>query len=276
MGSAFTRGAKDNGWESASGPEFKVRGPNYLKDKIKTTSEPSAFKLVGVHGFSAAERIPFVTDDTRLDTYRAGGEGDKNPFVFVFHFAIDPQHLVLVFELDEAAVSGSNASSGFALAWHRFLQGDDAYKSPRIKLITSMVEAKWVVRQAVGKPVPTLLGNKLACTFKQSDRMLECTCDVMSSFAARVILGVVRGACSSIVCDLMLLIEGTLPDELPERMLGGARVFRMNMPTFPPLDDNAKLCLTKGHKAPTEQDVQAVIDANAQADAESNRHSHSL
>ena len=42
---------------------------------------------------------------------------------------------------------------------------------------------------------------------------------------ARVILGVVRGACSSIVCDLMLLIEGCTQDELPERMLGGARWF---------------------------------------------------
>jgi hypothetical protein len=49
----------------------------------------------------------------------------KHPFLFVFHFAIDPQHLVLVFELDEAAVSGEAAQSGFAVAWSRFLQGDD-------------------------------------------------------------------------------------------------------------------------------------------------------
>ena len=42
---------------------------------------------------------------------------------------------------------------------------------------------------------------------------------------ARVILGVVRDACSSIVCDLMLLIEGCTQDELPERMLAGARWF---------------------------------------------------
>jgi len=41
---------------------------------------------------------------------------------------------------------------------------------------------------------------------------------------ARVILGVVRGACRGIVCDLMLLIEGCTPDELPERMIGGTRL----------------------------------------------------
>ena len=64
MGSAFTRGAKDNGWESASGPEFKVRGPNYLKDKIKTTSEPSAFKLVGVS--SGVHKIAIVKNMLRF------------------------------------------------------------------------------------------------------------------------------------------------------------------------------------------------------------------
>ena len=39
-----------------------------------------------------------------------------------------------------------------------------AYKAPRIKLITSMVEANWVVRQTVGKPVPTLIGKKTKCS----------------------------------------------------------------------------------------------------------------
>ena len=45
---------------------------------------------------------------------------------------------------------------------------------------------------------------------------------------ARVILGVVRGACTGIICDLMLLIEGCQPDELPERMIGGARLLLLH------------------------------------------------
>jgi len=57
--------------------------------------------------------------------WRSAREDGKHPFLFIFHFAIDPQHLVLVFELDEAAVSGAAAQSGFAIAWSRFLQGDD-------------------------------------------------------------------------------------------------------------------------------------------------------
>ena len=42
--------------------------------------------------------------------------------------------------------------------WFRFA----AYKSPRIKLITSMVEAIWMVRQTVGKPFPALIGLPLS------------------------------------------------------------------------------------------------------------------
>ena len=153
------------------------------------------------------------------------------------------------------------------------MAGDAEYKAPRIKLITSMVEANFVVRKTVGKPVPALIGNKLKCSFRQTHDLLECTCDVTSSFAARVILGVVRGACSSIVCDLMLLIEGGKPDELPERMLGGARVYRMNMPSFPPIDETATR--VPDPALPTEEEVQAIIQERSLPEENSEETSRS-
>ena len=48
VGPAFVRGAKENGWEPANASEFKLRGKNYLNNKVKVPSEPSAFRLVGV------------------------------------------------------------------------------------------------------------------------------------------------------------------------------------------------------------------------------------
>lgn len=48
VGPAFTRGAAENGWEAANASDFKLRGSNYLKSKVKVPSEPSAFRLVGV------------------------------------------------------------------------------------------------------------------------------------------------------------------------------------------------------------------------------------
>jgi hypothetical protein len=74
----------------------------------------------------------------------------------------------------------------FANCFRKFLAGDDAYKNQRLKLITSVVDASWIVRKTIGKPVPALIGNKLQCHYRQSEDMIECTCDVNSSMAAKV------------------------------------------------------------------------------------------
>lgn len=74
----------------------------------------------------------------------------------------------------------------FQRTWERFLKGDDAYKNARLKLITSVVDASWLVKKTIGKPVPALIGNKLTCHWRQTEDLLECTCDVNSSMAAKV------------------------------------------------------------------------------------------
>lgn len=76
--------------------------------------------------------------------------------------------------------------TAFANCFNRFLQGDEAYKNGRLKLITSVVDASWIVKRTIGKPVPALIGNKLMCHYRQTEDMIECTCDVNSSMAAKV------------------------------------------------------------------------------------------
>jgi hypothetical protein len=56
--------------------------------------------------------------------------------------------------------------------------------------------------------VPVIIGNKLACSYRQGPDLLEVSVDVTSSVAARTVLQVVKGACKGIVCDLFVLIEG--------------------------------------------------------------------
>lgn len=48
VGHAFTRSAPVNGWDPANASEFKLRGSQYLTNRVKSHSEPSAFRLVGV------------------------------------------------------------------------------------------------------------------------------------------------------------------------------------------------------------------------------------
>ncbi|EKX49469.1 hypothetical protein GUITHDRAFT_47973, partial [Guillardia theta CCMP2712] len=209
-------------WQVSDVTKTEVRGKNYLKDKQKIPSAASAFNLVSVHGFTSADKIRFATKDQRLQKWpRTLIPGTNRPkFMFVMHFDVEPQHLILAFELNEEVLE---TDKPFARTWKRFLEGNDAYKSERVKLITSLVQANWVVRKAVGKPVPAILGNKLTTSFYQTDDLLEATCDVTSSVFARAILSVIRRACKDIVCDLLIWIESREEDELPERIFGGVR-----------------------------------------------------
>lgn len=212
-------GGETSSYDYVDARHFVVRGPNYLKDKKKQPSKPSAFELVEVSGFSSTEKTRFTTE--RTDSYysRARASGRKN-FIFVMHFDLNPMHTVMTYEMNPKALEEDPA---FAKTFKRWLEGDDAYKNRRIKLITSVVDANWVVRKTIGKPVPALIGNKLTCYYRQTEDMIECTCDVNSSVAAAAILTVVKGACKGIVCDLVLLIESQEEDELPERIIGGTR-----------------------------------------------------
>merc|ERR1712216_1120655 len=113
---------------------------------------------------------------------------------------------------------------------------DGAYKNKRIKLLTAVIDANWMVKKAVGNPVPALIGNKLACYYRQTEDMCECTCDVNSSMAAAAIVGVVKGACKNIICDLFLMIEGQQDDELPERIFGGCRYIKNDLSSYKFID----------------------------------------
>ena len=62
----------------------------------------------------------------------------------------------MVFEVAEARLRSDET---LRRCWRRFLEGDDAYKNRRIKLITSVVDANWAAKQMIGPPVPALIGR---------------------------------------------------------------------------------------------------------------------
>eukprot|EP00802_Teleaulax_amphioxeia_P028315 Tamp_29964.p1 GENE.Tamp_29964~~Tamp_29964.p1 ORF type:complete len:152 (+),score=31.26 Tamp_29964:243-698(+) len=146
------------------------------------------------------------------------------------HFDMHPFHTALNFVLLPDRLQSDLA---LAKCWERFLKMDDAGKNKRIKLICSVHTASWVAQKAMGPPRPALIGTKLDCQYRQSDDLLECTCDVNSSIAAAAILQVVKGASKGIICDLFLLIEGQAEDELPERVLGAARYIKHDLAAYP-------------------------------------------
>mmetsp|Transcript_43124 Transcript_43124/g.136257 ORF Transcript_43124/g.136257 Transcript_43124/m.136257 type:complete len:217 (-) Transcript_43124:334-984(-) len=148
-------GLDSTSFEAIDATLFNVRGGNYLKDKIKYPSQESAFDLVELSGFSTNEICRFSMD--RSDSYynRARAAGRKD-FIFVMHFDLRPMHTVMIFELKKGVLESDKP---FATCFKRFLDGNDEYKNKRLKLITSVVDANWVVKKTIGKPVPALIGT---------------------------------------------------------------------------------------------------------------------
>jgi len=139
------------------------------------------------------------------------------PHAMVFYFALPPD-------------SAKHWDAPFATLWERFLAGDDKFKNSRWKVIPSVVEGPWVVKKSVGQK-PALLGNKLTHTYIQRDNVLEMDCDIASSKTAAVLVGLLKGYSTAFAIDLGFCIQGNCEDELPERILGNARVTRPDLNT---------------------------------------------
>ncbi|XP_074360655.1 protein ENHANCED DISEASE RESISTANCE 2-like, partial [Apium graveolens] len=105
----------------------------------------------------------------------------------------------------------------------RFVNGSDAFRDSRFKLIPSIIEGYWMVKRAVGTKA-CLLGKEVTRRYLRHDNFLEINVDIGSSSVARSVIDLVLGYVTSLIVDLTILIEGHEEEELPEYILGTVRL----------------------------------------------------
>ncbi|XP_039039731.1 protein ENHANCED DISEASE RESISTANCE 2-like [Hibiscus syriacus] len=128
---------------------------------------------------------------------------NKLPFVLVINLEIPAKpnySLVLYYAVDRLVNNDS--------LLEKFLDGTDAFRDSRFKLIPSIVEGYWMVKHAVGTKA-CLLGKAVSCKYFRQDYFLEIDVDIGSSSVARSVIGLVLGYVTSLVVDLAILIEAT-------------------------------------------------------------------
>jgi hypothetical protein len=130
-------------------------------------------------------------------------------------------------------------------AMYNFIMGDDTYRNSKLKLIPKVVEGNIIVRKLVkGKPV--IMGKKLPISYmyepenvKDGNRNAEyweCDLDIGSSSAtAKKIVGVCKKYMTSLTVDMGFVVEGSEPDELPERILTSTRIHHFDTKLSPTL-----------------------------------------
>ncbi|KAL5150247.1 Protein ENHANCED DISEASE RESISTANCE 2-like [Glycine soja] len=156
--------------------------------------------------------------------------GKKLPFILVINLQVPAKpnySLVLYYAADRPI----NKNSLLA----KFVDGSDAFRDSRFKLIPSIVEGYWMVKRAVGTKA-CLLGKAVTCKYFRQDNFLEIDVDIGSSSVARSVIGFVLGYVTSLVVDLAILIEAKEEAELPEYILGTVRLNRLKLESAVPLE----------------------------------------
>lgn len=245
-------GSHLNCWSQPICDTFYVRGPKYLKDRLKIESGDFLWPVRGVD--------LFLTDTAPENIGRfsgiMGGRLRDVP-TFIINFRLPWGVLLAYFEIpdtytpfikaghdpdfDKTTLSSTDSMTPSQRCVSRYCQSSSEEKDHLLKIIPGVVDGPWVVKSVVGSK-PAIIGTKMPVGYvyqKEEDgkaMYLEMDLDIVASSAARGCLSVVRTYTNVLTIDLGFVVQGNNEDELPEQMLAGIRIHGLdplNAPALP-------------------------------------------
>ncbi|KAJ4707731.1 protein ENHANCED DISEASE RESISTANCE 2-like [Melia azedarach] len=189
-----------NGWASPPGDLFSLRSRNYFTKRQKSPAGDYLLLPVGMDWLKSSTKLDNVLGrpDNRVSHALKKAQAVEDP--------IPPDSLL-----------------------YRFVNGDDAFRNQRFKIVNRIVKGPWIVKKAVGNYSACLLGKALTCNYHRGPNYLEIDVDIASSKIANAILHLALGYVTSVTIDMGFLVEAQAEDELPERLVGAVRVCQMEM-----------------------------------------------
>lgn len=240
-----------NCWSEPVASEFKVRGANYLKDKVKVPSGPFLFPARGAD--------LFISDccPEHIAKYKAllGGKLREKP-TMIINYRLPWGNFITYSEIPERFLPylrycydksvkppPMTGMSNAEICASRYLMADDKGKDEILKIVPKVVKGPWVVKKTCdGKPA--IVCNKMPTQYfyepasEGKAEYLEVDLDIVASSAARAILAVAQRYTKTLTLDLGFVLQGNSPDELPEQMVFGARLHGLDPLTAPTLPQN--------------------------------------
>lgn len=204
-------------WASADPSSFLIRGDNYLQDRQKIKAKRTLMQLVAADWLRSDKR----EDDLGgrlggiVQQYAARGGPE---FFFIVNIQVPgtSMYTLAFYYMTKTPLEDTPLL-------HRFVNGDDAYRNSRFKLIPYISKGSWIVKQSVGKKA-CLVGQALEINYFRGKNYLELGIDVGSSTVARGVVSLVHGYLNHLIIEMAFLIEANTMEELPEFLLGTCRL----------------------------------------------------
>lgn len=219
-----------NGWASPPGDLFSVRGPNYLTKKAKNPAGEWLMNPAGVDWLRSNAKLDHVLarpDNRVMNALRASNcEKSSKTFIVAINLQVPGrEHHSAVFYFSSKVEEPINSNS----LLYQFINGSDAFRSSRFKIVNKIVKGPWIVKTAVGNYSACLLGKALNCYYHRGTNYLEIDVDIGSSAIATAILKLALGCVTAVTVDMGFLVESLKEEELPERLFGAVRICQMEM-----------------------------------------------
>ncbi|CAH9135947.1 unnamed protein product [Cuscuta epithymum] len=204
-------------WAAADTSSFLIRGENYLEDHQKVTAKGTLAQMIGAD---------WLQSDIREDDL-AGRPGS----IIQKYAALDRPEFFFVINIQIPGTTTYNLALYYMLKTplkenpllERFVNGDDAFRNSRFKLIPYISKGSWIVKQSVGKK-SCLIGQALDVHHCRGKNYLELDVDVGSSTVARGVVNLVLGYLNNLVIEMAFLVQADTPEDLPEQLLGTCRL----------------------------------------------------
>ncbi|KAL6629675.1 hypothetical protein ACP70R_029440 [Stipagrostis hirtigluma subsp. patula] len=220
-----------NCWTVPDSKIFKVRSKNFPNDKSKIPAASYLMELAAIDWFKDTKRMDNVARQKGC-VAQVGTEKGLHTFVVNIQIPGSTHYSLVMYFVTSSLKKGS--------LLQRFFDGDDEFRNSRLKLIPSVPKGSWIVRQSVGS-TPCLLGKAVDCSYVRGPRYLEVDVDIGSSAVANGVLGLVFGVVTTLVVDMAFLIQANTYEELPEQVIGAARLAHVEPATavVPDLDNTS-------------------------------------
>ncbi|KAH9768359.1 DUF1336 domain-containing protein [Citrus sinensis] len=202
-------------WAAADPSTFLIRGENYLKDHRKIKADGTLMQMIGADWLRSNKREDNLAGRpcSLVQKYAAGG-GHEFFFVVNIQFPGTTKYTLALYYVIKTPLEDNPLL-------HKFVNGDDAFRNSRFKLIP-------YISKSVGKTA-CLLGRALEVNYYRGRNYLEIQIDVGSSTVATGVASLVLGYLNNLVIEMAFLIQGETEEELPEFLLGTCRLNHLDV-----------------------------------------------